>query len=219
MDFVMKRLEDNLQIAAVRWFRYQFPDVVIFAIPNGGKRHIGTAVKMKAEGVRAGVPDVCLPVARGGYHGLYIEMKDGKKRPSEAQMWWLAMLENEGYRAEVAHSCDDAQAVILDYLSLPDVEIIETLEAENTQIRGERLNMQIRLESRIDTMRAEKSELLAETAALRAELDAEVTESTVNGIALQYVKEDYEELRTENAALRARLATRSDALLVDTEGR
>ena len=70
-----------------------------------------------------------------------------------------------------------------------------------------------------DDNSAERERLEAENAALRAELDAEVTESTVNGIALQYVKEDYEELRTENAALRARLATRSDALLVDTEGR
>ena len=70
-----------------------------------------------------------------------------------------------------------------------------------------------------DDNSAERERLLAENAALRAELDAEVTESTASMIALQYVKEDFEELRAENAALRARLDDCAAALLADAKGR
>lgn len=42
------------------------------------KRDKATAVALKRQGVKAGVPDICLPVARNGYHGLHIELKAGK---------------------------------------------------------------------------------------------------------------------------------------------
>ena len=50
---------------------------LLLAIPNGGLRNKVTAGKLKAQGVKAGVPDIFLPVARGRYHGLWIEMKEG----------------------------------------------------------------------------------------------------------------------------------------------
>ena len=68
-------------------------------------------------GVRAGVPDVCLPVPRGKYHGLYIEMKradGGRLRPD--QEGWLEALREQGYRAEVCHGFDAARLVITEYL-------------------------------------------------------------------------------------------------------
>ena len=63
--------------------------IPIFAIPNGGKRNAKEAYFMKRTGVKAGVPDLCVPVAKKGYHGLYIEMKYGKNKPTEAQEEWM----------------------------------------------------------------------------------------------------------------------------------
>lgn len=45
---------------------------LLFAVPNGGYRHKQTALRMKRTGVKPGVPDMCLPVARGGYHSLWV---------------------------------------------------------------------------------------------------------------------------------------------------
>jgi hypothetical protein len=61
---------------------------MLHAIPNGGHRHKATAARLKAAGVKAGVPDICLPVARGDWHGLYIELKVGKNKLTEAQRRW-----------------------------------------------------------------------------------------------------------------------------------
>ena len=67
----MEEHEHNLQIACVRWFRLQYPKHLIYAIPNGGRRNVAVAAKLKAEGVLPGVPDLHIPVAKGGFHGLY----------------------------------------------------------------------------------------------------------------------------------------------------
>jgi len=76
--------ESDHQIALFQWVSYQlkrYPELeLLYHIPNGGYRYKTTARRLKAEGVKAGVPDICLPVPRGGYHGLYIEMKAGKKQ-------------------------------------------------------------------------------------------------------------------------------------------
>jgi hypothetical protein len=64
---------------------------MLFAIPNGGARHKAIAGKLRAEGVRAGVPDICLPVPRGEYHGLFIELKRPKGgHVSEEQEAWIS---------------------------------------------------------------------------------------------------------------------------------
>ncbi len=59
-----------------------------FAIPNGGYRHKTTALKLRAEGVKPGVLDVCLPVARKGHTGLWIEFKAGKNTLTDYQADW-----------------------------------------------------------------------------------------------------------------------------------
>lgn len=73
----------------------------------------------KAMGVKKGVPDLCLPAARNGYHGLYIEMKTPSGRASEAQRWWMMELTKQGYRSVVCHGYDAAVAELCWYLSLP----------------------------------------------------------------------------------------------------
>lgn len=74
--------EDEEQIALFRWaamMEWKYPQLRrLYHIPNGGKRTKAEAGIFKAMGVKSGVPDVHLPVARGGYHGLYIEMKRTK---------------------------------------------------------------------------------------------------------------------------------------------
>lgn len=89
---------------------------LLHAIPNGGKRHISTAVRLKKEGVKAGVPDICLPVPCGEYHGLYIEMKVGRNKPSANQKWWIEQLQKQGYRVEVCYSWGEAVKVITEYM-------------------------------------------------------------------------------------------------------
>ena len=90
---------------------------LIFAIPNGGQRHPAVAAKLKAEGVRAGVPDLMLPVARQGYCGLFIELKCNDNKPSEAQLDWIRNLRAEGYKCEVVwDSVDEVIGLIESYL-------------------------------------------------------------------------------------------------------
>ena len=96
----------------------KYPELrLLFHIPNGGKRGKAEAARFKAEGVKAGVPDLFLPVARGKYHGLFIELKRYKGgRLSEFQRSWLLRLELQGYRAEVAHGWKEAAEIIKNYL-------------------------------------------------------------------------------------------------------
>lgn len=95
-----------------------FPELkLLYAIPNGGVRHIGTAKKLKAEGVKPGVPDLCLPVARKGFHGLYIEMKREKGgRLSDPQKWWAENLTKQGYRAVMCQGMAEAKKELISYL-------------------------------------------------------------------------------------------------------
>ena len=113
--------EHDEQVKLFQWARMsegRWPELaLLFAIPNGGKRHVAVAVKLKAEGVKAGVPDICLPVARGRYHGLFIELKHGKNRTQTIQRRWLADLGMNGYCARVAHEFEGARALIEDYLT------------------------------------------------------------------------------------------------------
>jgi len=90
----------------------------IFAIPNGGHRNVVVAGKLKAEGVRAGVPDLCFPEARGGYFGLWIEMKVRPNRPSAEQLQRITQLNADGYLAVICWSAEEAQAILSWYLSL-----------------------------------------------------------------------------------------------------
>ena len=91
---------------------------LLHAIPNGGHRNKITAAKLKAEGVKPGVPDICLPVARGEYHGLYIELKTRKGKLSPRQQTWLADLNNEGFKSLICRGWVAARQEIEHYLNL-----------------------------------------------------------------------------------------------------
>lgn len=85
-------------------------------IPNGGHRTKKAAAKMQALGVKRGVPDLNLSVARGGHHGLYIELKVGRNKPTSEQAAWLSALRHNGYRAEVCVGFEAARDLIVEYL-------------------------------------------------------------------------------------------------------
>lgn len=113
--------EEEEQIQLMRWahiMRRNHPELMMLHhIPNGGSRGKVEAARFKAAGVKSGVPDLCLPVPRGKYHGLYIEMKRRKGgRVSEDQKAWIHALRKNGYRAEVCRGCTEAAQVIEAYL-------------------------------------------------------------------------------------------------------
>ena len=100
------------------WMATVMPELsLMYAIPNGGHRSKQTGALLKAEGVKAGVPDICLPVPRGDKHGLYIEMKRRMGGSVSAeQLKWLEALMRKGYECHVCRGCEEARQVILDYL-------------------------------------------------------------------------------------------------------
>jgi hypothetical protein len=94
-----------------------YPELLaMYAIPNGGSRHKIEAYNLKKQGVKAGLPDICLPIRRKGFIGLYIELKVGKNKTSEHQEKWIERLRKHGHRVEVCYGWEKAKDIILDYL-------------------------------------------------------------------------------------------------------
>ncbi len=89
---------------------------MLYAIPNAGKRTKFQGKWLKDEGLKPGVPDICLPVPRHGYHGLYIELKIPPNGPTSEQLDWLKALRNQGYKSVLCNGQDQAKQVIADYL-------------------------------------------------------------------------------------------------------
>lgn len=106
--------EDQEQAAFVAWFRATWPDVRIFAIPNGGRRSMKVANTLKATGVLPGVPDLFVP-----QWDLWIEMKrakGGKLSPEQKDM--IAYLQNVcGHHVIVGHGFDDARKQVIELMS------------------------------------------------------------------------------------------------------
>jgi len=88
----------------------------MFHIPNGGLRNKATAARLEAAGVKPGVPDIFLPVARGNHAGLFVEMKYGSNKPTKEQHKYIDMLQREGYAVEVCYGCEEAIQAITAYL-------------------------------------------------------------------------------------------------------
>ena len=111
------------QIALFQWSAWNeksMPELILLHhIPNGGHRSKATAGRLKAEGVKSGVPDICLPVPRGGFHGLYIELKRvSGNQPTKHQKEWISTLERGGYKAVVCFGWETAAKTITEYLKM-----------------------------------------------------------------------------------------------------
>jgi hypothetical protein len=122
----MKKLKKNLEhIEQVNLFKWaslllkKYPELeLLYAIPNGGQRSITTAIALKAEGVKAGMPDVVLPVdsANKQFCALFIEMKVKPNKPTPQQIQKMALLEKYHNKCVVCYSWREAANAIFDYL-------------------------------------------------------------------------------------------------------
>lgn len=115
------------QAALLKEIELRYPEVyeLIFHVPNGGYRTKATAAKLKAQGVKAGIPDLVLPMARGGYFGLYIEFKAtvDPAAVSPSQHACIRRLNEQGYLAIVCRGHRDVIEVLRAYLMLPITEV------------------------------------------------------------------------------------------------
>jgi len=103
----MKHHEDSMQAACVRWFRLQYPQRVIFAVPNGGRRNPREAARLRMQGVLSGVADLCVPEPHNGFHGMFVELKFGKNKTTDAQEKFLDAMRDRGYYTAVCYSVTD----------------------------------------------------------------------------------------------------------------
>ncbi len=114
--------EEQEQETVFAWAVYQskaYPELEFMYHPaNEGKRSLSAGAQLKRAGLKKGVPDICLPVPRGRYHGLYIEMKFGKNKPTPEQLRYLIFLNQQGYFVQVCYSADETIKAITEYLRL-----------------------------------------------------------------------------------------------------
>lgn len=105
--------EKDEQKKLFAWASYRTDLKLMTHIPNEGRRSVQYTMELLRMGMKPGFPDIILPVARGGYHGLFIEMKQkhgGRVTPEQKQ--WQRDLLNEGYCAAVCHGFDEARELI-----------------------------------------------------------------------------------------------------------
>lgn len=118
----MNHDEHHEQAALFAWAVMQqarHPELALmYAIPNAARRSPRQGAWMKAEGMKAGVPDVHLPVPVRGYCGLWIEMKAGRNKPTAEQKRRMEDLRSVGHRCVVCYSWDEARREIEKYLAL-----------------------------------------------------------------------------------------------------
>jgi hypothetical protein len=112
--------EAQEQIVVMKWAELQsnkYPELnLLFHIPNGSYKSKAQAGLFKAMGLKSGVPDLFLPFASNGFHGLFIEMKTTKGRASESQEWWIMELQKQGYLVKLARGCEQAIEMLKCYL-------------------------------------------------------------------------------------------------------
>jgi hypothetical protein len=124
----MNHIEHQHQVALIHWARQvklpKASDIkpgscvadYLLAIGNGGKRPIREAARLKAEGVKAGVSDLLLPLRRGGFGSLWLELKAPGKKPSALQREWIDRMNAAGYFATWADDWQKAADIITNYL-------------------------------------------------------------------------------------------------------
>lgn len=112
------------QINLVRWFHLQYPDELIISIPNNLVRNCVQARNATYEGLVSGIPDLMIPVGRGTYLGLWIELKR-KETPtlkngvaSQRQIAIIKHLNSRGYLAKIIYGFDAAKKFIDDYMKM-----------------------------------------------------------------------------------------------------
>ena len=112
--------ENAIQAAFFRWLNVQArlnPELELFhSIPNGSHKSPASRMIYKATGLKSGVPDCFLPVARGGWNGLYIEFKSEKGRVSPEQLFWISRLREQNFIVYICRDWERAATLTSDYL-------------------------------------------------------------------------------------------------------
>lgn len=117
-----KPTESQIQSAFIAWTRLaqsKYPTLrLAFSVPNGAwTRNYATAVKLRKEGLRAGVPDWMLPYGNANHHGLAIEFKRPGAKPTKQQLEYHGLLRLEYWRVEVCDDWEKAKEIVEDYLT------------------------------------------------------------------------------------------------------
>lgn len=118
----INRTENGEQQAVLEWCELnsgRYPELkLLYHIPNEGKRSKSNGALLKSIGLKKGVPDMCLPVSRGGFHALYIELKKDKNAKTSAeQLEWYRELNAVGNLCFIAYGADDAIRILKSYVS------------------------------------------------------------------------------------------------------
>lgn len=142
----LKETEDQAQIAVFEWAKWQQSKhsalKAMYHAANEGKRSRAAGANLKRQGMKPGVSDICLPYAAGKYNNLYIELKVGTNKASDAQLAFIDKINEIGGKALVVYGADSAIEVITAYLEgdIESLEIIsDTYPAEKAKIT-ERVN-------------------------------------------------------------------------------
>ena len=112
--------EHSEQQGFVQWWRHRYPDVLLFAIPNGGIRHIVTGKALKDEGVVAGIPDLFAP-----RFSLWIEMKTTTGKLSVKQERVIDYLRRINHTVIVGYGAEDTSRQVLAFM--------ETIKSQQNQ--------------------------------------------------------------------------------------
>lgn len=122
-------VEGEEQAQLIKLFRERYPasGALLIHIPNGGSRkNAFEGWRLKEQGVRAGVSDLFLPMARGGFFGLWIEFKAAPPNDavvSDSQKEWVILMRAQGYQAEVCLGVAAAYQALEAYMSLPPTQV------------------------------------------------------------------------------------------------
>ena len=98
------------------WNKNKYPGIeTMYHIANEGKRSASNGSRLKREGMKSGVSDICVPVAKSGYNNLYIELKSGKNKATKEQLNFINLINKYGGKALVVYEADNAIEVIKAY--------------------------------------------------------------------------------------------------------
>lgn len=113
--------ETAMQIQIVQWARKQAAQYEalnwLFHVPNEGRRTPQAAAVLQRAGLTKGISDLCLPYPACGYHGMFLELKTGRNKPTKQQQAFLDYAKSAGYLAAVCYDAPTAKTLIHDYIT------------------------------------------------------------------------------------------------------
>lgn len=119
-----KQAEHWLQVRLFYMLEREYPELYdyFFAVPNGGLRTKKTASRLKSEGQKKGISDILGMVPKGRYHGMFLEVKTEKGRPTAEQRAVLERFEGQGYHCVVCRGFEACWSALVAFLMLPDFD-------------------------------------------------------------------------------------------------